>query len=332
VPLFSILYIKYDLVSDSVTMYDNIDFNLSIEQAGNIDLLAEIPARLQKVSEHSFNNGDNIAITGYIDTLKVSVTDKRVKVFDSSLCKWFLGENFQTLTRGDTQRAIEKLSDLILLPMQKANVTRIDLAQNLILQYELPVYYNHLGNLQHFNRLEQNKGLYYNNSKRILVFYDKVAEYKSKGLPVPQLYQNRNVLRYEMRFKRQLLQQFNVPELRAEMLYNEKFYIDIIDRWHHEYKSINKLRNINEIDFTMIKTKEQLKAQALLFLITSKGGELEFLKEVNEAQKKGMLTKKQAFDLRELVKGACKKELLTSQSDVIAELDKKVKEAVRFYR
>ena len=315
-------------------MYDNIDFSLKSEQAVNIDFMAEVPAFLENISEHAFNDGANVSISGYIKKtkVKVSVTDQRVNVKDSSLCKYYLPENFQTLTRGDTKRAIEKLSDVLHLPMQKADITRIDLAQNFIMQFETPVYYEHLGTLQYYSRLEQNKGLYYNNSKRKLVFYDKVAEHKDKARPVPLLYENRNVLRYEMRFYRRLLEQFNVPELRAEMLYNEQFYIGIINRWHDEYKNINKLRKINEIDYTMIKTTKQLTEQALLFLINSKGGEIEFLKGIAEAQRKGMLTKKQAFDFREKVKEASRSIILTSESDVITELDKKINEAVRFYR
>ena len=82
----------------------------------------------------------------------------------------------------------------------------------------------------------------------------------------------------------------------------------------------------------MIKTKEQLKKQALLLLIYEQGGELEFYKKIAEAQKKGELTNKQAFDLRTLIKEVSKSEILTCESDVISELDKKVKEAVRFYR
>jgi hypothetical protein len=313
-------------------MYDNIDFNLKREQAGNIDLLAEIPQLLQRASEHYFNDGANVSITGYIDSLKVNVTDQRVSVKDNSLCKYYLPENFQTLTRGDTQRAIEKLSDALHLPMNKADITRIDLAQGIIVKHETPVYYNHLGLLQYYNRLEQNRGLYYNNNNRKLVFYDKVAEHKHKNLLVPAMYQNRNVLRYEMRFTNHLLKQFNVPELRAEMLYNENFYIDIIERWHTEYKNINKIRNINNIDYNMIKTKEQLKRQALLLLIIEQGGELEFYKKIAEAQAKFELTNKQAFDLRALIKAVSKSEILTCESDIITELDKKMKEAVRFYR
>lgn len=308
---------------------------LTSEQAGNIDLLAEVPCKLVNVNSGSQMNYKTKKVVhyayGYIENLKVRVTEYRINIHDSSLCKWFFGENFQTLTRGDTKRAIEKLSDLLRLPMQKARLTRIDLAQNIIVRYETPVYYNHLGILQFYKRLEQDRGLYYNNPKRILAFYDKVADYKHKRLPVPEMYQNRNVLRYEMRFTKQLLRQFNLPQLNAELLYNEQFYIDIIERWHTEYKNISKIRNSNLIDYTMIKTKRQLEKQALLLLINEQGGELEFYKKIAEAQAKGELTKKQAFDFRNLIKEAGKSDLLTCESDVITELDKKINEAVKYY-
>jgi hypothetical protein len=47
----------------------------------------------------------------------------------------------------------------------------------------------------------------------------------------------------------------------------------------------------------------------------------------------GELSNKQAYDLRMAISEACKVEDgLTVQSDVIAELDRKVNDAVRFYR
>ncbi len=302
---------------------------LNRDQAGNIDLLAEVPCKLQNV-KYGTHDGNKYA-GGYIDGLKVKVSKNRVTVYESSLCKWYFGENFQTLTRGDTKRAFEKLSDLLSLPMYKASINRIDLAQNFIMRFEPDVYYNHLGTLQYFKRLPQDKGLYYNGNNKQLVFYNKVADYIDKGLPVPVMYQNRYVVRYEMRFTGRLLSQFNMPELRAEMLYDEIFYMNIINRWYEQYKNINKLRETKIIDYSMIKTKEQLKTQALLLLIHEQGGELEFYKRIAEAQAKGELTKKQAFDLRNLIKEASKNKIQTSESDVIIELDKKVKEAVKYY-
>ena len=81
----------------------------------------------------------------------------------------------------------------------------------------------------------------------------------------------------------------------------------------------------------MIKTRKDQANQAILFYVTQRGGELVVMNEIKEAYKKGELTKKQAYDLRQQVDEACKCEPFTSSNDAIHELDKKVKEAVRFY-
>jgi len=41
--------------------------------------------------------------------------------------------------------------------------------------------------------------LYYYQSRGLLVFYDKIKEQQAKNQLIPELYQNRNVLRYEQR-------------------------------------------------------------------------------------------------------------------------------------
>lgn len=304
---------------------------LKQEEVKGIDLLQEIPCRLSNTSKHYFNEGKSIAISGYLDKLKVGVSEFGVTIKDNSVCKWYLGDNFQTLGRGDTKRSIEKLSDLLYLPIHKADITRIDLAQNIIMNHDLSVYYNHLGDMQYYSRLEQPKGLYYQNKKRHLVFYSKVDDYKSKGLQIPEMYKNRQVLRYELRYKTEILKQFNLPELKAEMLYNESFYMQIIDKWYQEYLNINKIRDSLKFDYAMIKTKRQYQLQSILYYVNMNGGELEAIKEINEAFKTGQITKKQSFDLKSQIKQACSSELYTCKSDVISELDKKIKESVRFY-
>jgi len=312
-------------------MYDNVNLILSKEKAGQTDLLAEIPVYLSNVSEHRFNNSESISITGYSDSLKVIVNENNVKIKDSSLCKWYLGDNLQTLSKRDTQRAIQKISDVLHLPFSIADVTRIDIAQNFIMKNDVSIYYNHLGLLQYFTRLEQNKGLYYQTKNKHLVFYDKIAESKAKGLLIPEMFKNRYVLRYEQRYLHRLREQFNISEIKASLLYDEQFYSNLIKSWHTDYKNINKLRDNLKFDYSMIKTKKQFSLQAILYYVTQKGGELEALREITEAQRQGLLTKKQAFDLRDEIKKACKNELLTSTSDVIVELDTKVKQAVKFY-
>ena len=86
-------------------MYDNIDMTLSKDQSPDVDFLKNIPQFLTNVSNEGINQFGEY-VTGHLDSLKVSISDNRVKVHDSSLCKYLLGDNFKTLTRGDTQRAM----------------------------------------------------------------------------------------------------------------------------------------------------------------------------------------------------------------------------------
>lgn len=82
-----------------------------------------------------------------------------------------------------------------------------------------------------------------------------------------------------------------------------------------------------------MKTKKDLQRMGVLALAEQWGGELGLIAQINEAQKRGTLTAKQAFDLRQGVKEACKvKDGLTVPSTAISELDKKIAEMIRFYR
>jgi len=310
-------------------MYDTINLKLPIEEAGGVDLINDLSGRLSGISKTVFDNGNEV-ITGYMGSMKVRVSAQAVKIVDTSLCKWFLGDNLQGLSRGDTRRAIEKISDLLHLPMDRAEVTRIDIAQNFIMKHDKTVYFNHLGRLQYFNRFQQNNGLYYSNTNKALVFYEKIHEQNEKGQPIPVMYQGREVLRYEQRYKRRLLHCFNRPELRASVLHDPVFYTELVNRWKSDYEKIKKINDI-QIDYSMIKTKKDQANQAILFYVTQRGGELQVINEIREAYKRGELTKKQAHDLRQQVEAACKSDVMTSSSDVIQELDKKVKEAARFF-
>jgi hypothetical protein len=312
-------------------MYDSVTLKLSQDNAKRVDFLSETSCFINVEGEHTFNNGEAV-ISGNIDKkLKVSITRHGVKISGGSICKWYLGDNMQTLGRKETQMAIERVSDTLHLPFEYADVTRIDVAQNLIVKYEPEIYLNHLGTAPHYNRFLQTGSLYYQNAKRQLVFYDKTREQKAKHEIVPEIYQGRKVLRYEMRFKRRLKEQFNLPEIKADLLYNEAFYMGIEDRWLYEYKAIQKLNEV-VIDFEKMKTKRELYVAGLLSLTEKAGGELAMLEQINEAFKMGKVTKKQAYDLKQAVKEACEADFATEKSEVISELDEKVKQAVRFYR
>lgn len=313
-------------------MYDTVNLRLPQSEAGGVDFLSEIPCHLADVGEHYFN-GD-VVITGNLNGLKVSVNRYQMKIKEGSLCKWYLGDNFQTMGRGDTQRAIEKLSDAFNLPMSKATVTRLDIAQNIITKHRPDVYFNHLGLLKYATRLPLIEAgtLYYKQAGGRLCFYDKNREQKSKQEPIPELYEGKNVLRYEQRYTNRIAKRLNVSEVTMKMLYNEEFYINLLNKWRDNYKAIQKINDVT-LNFEAMRTKQQLYKMGVLSLIEQAGGQLQMIEQINEAQKQGTLTKKQAYDLRQAVNEAGKtKEGLTAPSEAINELDKKVNEAARFYR
>lgn len=311
-------------------MYDTIYFRLTQGEVQGVDFLAETPCYLSNVAEHTF--GEGVVITGNVGNLKISLNHFQVKVKDGSLCKWYLGNNFQSMSRKDTQRAIEKLSDTIHLPISKAVATRLDVAQNFITHYPPDVYFNHLGLLKYATRLQEPHGVYYSQTGGRLAFYDKNQEQKKKREPIPELYDGRNVLRYEQRYTQRIARQFGVAEVTGSLLFDEAFYIDLLNRWRDNYKQIQKINDVI-FNFETMKTRQQFYKMGVLSLTEQMGGQIKMIEQISEAQKRGMLTKKQAYDLRQTVIEACKvREGLTVKSDAITELDKKVCEAVRFYR
>ena len=68
-------------------------------------------------------------------------------------------------------------------------------------------------------------------------------------------------------------------------------------------------------------------------MIEQAGGLLEMFNQITEAQKRGELTSKQAYDARQDVNNACSiREGISVPNEAIQELDKKVNETVKYYR
>ena len=311
-------------------MFDSINFKLTRIDYNGADFLSEVPCYINDVSEHYYSNG--AVITGTLGNLKITLNEYQIKIKDGSLCKWYLGDNLQTMGRKDIERAIEKLSDILHLPIDKAQVTRIDVAQNFAMKFPPSVYMQHLGQMRNAARLEEPNSLYYRKTDCCLCFYDKAKEQKAKKETLPELYEGRNVLRYEQRYERRIAKHLEVSEVRASMLYDEAFYINLLNRWRDDYKSIQKINDVQP-NFEVMRNKKDLNRMGILSLVESVGGEIAMIKQIAEAQQQGKLNKKQAFDLRQAVKDACTiRDGLVVENEAIAELNKKVVETVRFYR
>lgn len=313
-------------------MIDTLHLQLTGREVEGVDFFSEVTPHLnpEGVAWHTNSGGD--WITANLDGLQIRVSRGALTIGKGSICKWMLGDNYKTMTRADLQRAIERLSDELHQPIERASVARLDVATNIITRHPTEVYFNHFGALSYAHRLMQESGLYYKRPNITAAFYDKNREQRTHREAIPEVYRGANVLRYELRFTHRLPKVFKCERVTAADLYNEAFYISLLNRWRDTYRAIQKLNEIT-LNFQAMRTKREFNKMGILSIVERFGGEVETIAHITEAQKRGELTAKQAYDLKQSVKDACKeREGITAPSEAITELDKKITEAIRFYR
>ena len=313
-------------------MYDTVNMRLRGYDVPGVSFLEETALYLDEITgQFEHRNGLHVVI-GKLGCLTVSIDEAAVRVKQGSLCKWFLGDNVQEMGRGDTRRAIEQLSDTLHLPMERAAVTRIDVAHNLLMRYPPGVYCNHLGGLRYATRLQEPEGIYYKQGAGRLAFYDKTRESQKNGGQLPEICTGNNILRYERRFDKRLSHYLQEPEITAATLYNEAFYIKVVKMWLRAYRDIDKINDIT-INPDVMKSKKDFDRAARLALVEKYGGEAATMAAIKEMQQRGDIDKVQAHRLKKTVKEACLSGVgLFVQSEVITELDRKVTEAAAYYR
>lgn len=313
-----------------MAMYDTIHLWLPIAEARSFDLSKSKTVQgLSSTTEHQKADGQ-VYVSGYLSNYKVCISGQGVSL-KGSLAKYFLPDNFHTLTRSDSERAFEKMADELHLPIQRAKVCRIDFAQNFLMRYEPEAYYSYLGECQYYNRQPQTKSLYYSNGLRQKVFYNKIAEGKAKGMSLPEVWSGQHVLRYEMRFISRLPKQFNRADISASTLSDDKFYIQIFDKWLAEYEAINKLNSVN-FNLSSMNSPKDFWKQINLMAINMIGQD-RIMQEVENLRHQKAFDKPEYYSrLKKEIKELCKTPELTASSDLVAELDQKIKAAKRYYR
>lgn len=310
-------------------MYDTIHLWMPALSIQDSSFTERVPALLSNPTIHTKADGLEY-ITGNILGMNTSVSISGISL-KGSICKSYLKDNFKTLTRQDTERAIEQLADVLLLPIEQADVRRLDFAQSFIMQNKPEYYYTFLGASNHYKRLEQPKSIYYQNGGKTKLFYNKIAEGKNKGEIIPEVWANQNILRYELRYRNRLPHQFNTSTLQAKVLFSEPFYINMVDRWVTEYKAINKNTNIN-FDLENMKQPKDFFTQLLLLKINELG-QNNVLELVEQLKAQKVFTHPEYYSrLKKEIKKLCKTDKITESSDLILELDKKIMQVKEYCR
>lgn len=309
-------------------MYDTLHIWLPADRTCKNDLL-QASKYLTNLTEHK--SDEKIYMSGKLNNFKVNLSESGAS-FKGSLAKYFLSDNFSTLTRSDTARAIEQMANEIHLPVALSKVSRIDFAQNLLMDYEPEAYYNYLGQSNHYKRVKYDKSVAYTNGRRrYKTFYNKIAEGRAKKMIIPDVWKSQNVLRYELRYTSRLPKEFNVAEVTASSLANEKFYMELCDRWYSEYEAINKINSIN-LNLNEMKSEKDFYKQLELFAIHTIGQD-KLMEAIEEMRIRKVFPHPEYYSrLKSGVKKLCETPKLTASSELVIELDKKIKDAKRYYR
>lgn len=303
-------------------MYDNFKLWMDAHkiERGYKDSL---PPLLSKPNYIEKSNG-SWCITGNLENLFVSVGEAGVSI-EGSPNKYWHGYNDAKLTRQEFQHTIEKLSDTFSFEVNQAKATQLDFAHNFVMKEPVQAYYPYLGMSSRFTRVLDRNSLYYRNKRKVIIFYDKLAEIQANKVPVPFAWQNKNVLRFEVRFKGRLLQLFNRQTLTAKDLANEVFYMEVVNKWVNEYLNINKNKVMtpNIDNFTSKKAKDYL-----LSALVDEIGQNKVMDLVNGWENK-FTTKKEAQRFKNSLKDLTG---LNEESELINELTNKIVDIKRYYR
>ncbi|MCX2741467.1 phage/plasmid replication domain-containing protein [Pontibacter anaerobius] len=269
---------------------------------------------------------NTVILYGNLSTLKVKVSPTSISI-QGSLSRYFLDTNVKTLTPVQTQLAFEKLADEMHLDISQFTATRIDIAENMEMNHNPSYYFKHLGICGKLARLEQPNGLFYKGTQKELLIYDKDAQMKaSKSTRISENPKYNNLLRIEVRFKRNLEKQLKLDEVKVHKLLCRKIYHKLVDAWSENYYSIHKYRIVKPTQ-PSVSTLQGFKAMLMSRGIKELGGEATVESLITQGVQLGYIPNSSVKKrLKDQLKALSQTDSYTEISTAVNELDLKVKE------
>ncbi len=302
---------------DTVTLWSNIGSPV------NQDYLCNIQEKI-------YTNTGELVIYATLSNMRVKITNEHISI-TGSLPKYIYGNNIQVLNRTDTKQALEQLSEELSHNINEFNVSRLDLANNLVLNYQVNSYLSSFGSLQYFKKDVYDKySVLYRNAKRTVEFYDKSKERTSKKSELPAFLDGHNILRYEYQLKKQPKSILGLKELKASYLFDENFIKELSTIWKETYFKIEKNRTIklnNEV-IPMLSSKYLMKLLAAQGI--EKIGFDNLLSMID--QEKAKFNEREFYRLKNAIKELVKEPALTEPNENILELDRKIIQVADHYR
>jgi len=263
--------------------------------------------------------------------MKIYVNDHSLKM-RNSLAKSYFGNNVQILSLAEIKAAITPLSDTLHLPIETANITRLDVGFNVEMKYSPKTYFDYLKPFptsRTYERCKKRYGITYEQGKKVLSFYDKSRKYGREQ--VPKLLRVPNLLRYEMQWQKDVHQAFD-RTVTATDLYNIDFCRDVLEKYLSAYHSIPKLIKPKVMKSKAPITTKQKDDSKFFELIGLQGYGIEkYLAEVKEKQERKEICAVTAKRKRASVEKLLEFNHVTETYDMVNELNTKISKAVAMF-
>ena len=310
-------------------MYDKVKFFVDRSIIGS--QYTNITNHLEKAKVETDQTTGETRTKGTMNGLSIGVLGGGVFV-EGSLPKYHYGSNIYPLDREGTKECIEMIGDTLGINMSGADVVGIEFGTTFMMQYKVSAYLAKLGEMSRLQRYNFNADtLYYKGSgkvqPRVYTFYDKLADCKAKKLAYPSDFEDKNLLRYEMRLKGRLAYQLGVPEVKASTLYDRQFYRELLRRYQDSYFSISKINELNPNAMKEIKNvSDAFNIFVARLLSQTEQPQRQIDTFINEIKAAGVFEDKKYYTrLKDKLNEIVTKDNITISNELIKELDDAIK-------
>lgn len=265
---------------------------------------------------------------GSIKGMRVGIYPSAIRI-EGSLPKFLYdGSNILPLNRHTTEEAIKKLSDALQINLEDARVSSLEFGANFLMRHKPSEYLKRMGEMPRRQRYPFNKDtLYYRHKGKMqpdtFALYDKVADAKAKGMPIPQGFEDSNFLRIELKLNGSIAKQMGMADVVASTLYDRQFYSKLRKRYIDTYFSITKLPKLNANFMDAIRSpKDAVDAFIGLMLAKAGQGQQEIDAYINELKANGIFKDRVNYKrVKDALYKAASKAKLSAKDELVAELD-----------
>ena len=282
---------------------------------------------LEDAKEQTDLETGEIKTYGSLQGMRVGIYPTAIRI-EGSLPKFLYdGGNLIPLNRHTTEEAVKKLSEALQINLEDARVSSLEFGANFLMRHKPSEYLKRMGELPRRQRYTFNVDtLYYRHRGKeqpdTFCMYDKISDAKAKGMPIPQGFEDKNLLRVELRLNGSLAKQMGVPEVAASTLYDRQFYAKIRNRFINTYFSISKLNKLNTHFMESIKTPKDAVDGFLGLMLAKAGGMQEIDAYLEELKANQVFADRVNYKrTRDALYKAASKAKLSSKDELVAELD-----------